>query len=208
MDDPSPGRNLEDEGEFTDEDISDDRGAAGGGPERGSREISSYSRPTRPGANSWWPWVAVVALLVVGGITYRAFFLTDVAQHAERPPLAAGWMELGSCTFTRSFDGRRQMALNDDQSVEVREPSPPVQQSKEGAERVSTGRWSYDKMSKQYAVTVLGETTNYSLLSQDGIETCILVKGSFEAADLRESWFSASANDEPPDDDSREADRY
>ena len=36
MDDPSPGRNLEDEGEFTDEDISDDRGAAGGGPERGS----------------------------------------------------------------------------------------------------------------------------------------------------------------------------
>ena len=117
-------------------------------------------------------------------------------------------MELGSCTFTRSFDGRRQMALNDDQSVEMREPSPPVQQSKEGAEHISTGRWSYDKMSKQYAVTVLGETTNYSLMSQDGIETCILVKGSFEAADLRESWFSASANDEPPDDDSREADRY
>ena len=91
------------------------------------------------------------------------------------------------------------MALKDDQSAEVHEPSPPVQQSKEGDERVSTGRWSYDEASKQYAVTVSGQTTNYSLLSQDGIETCMLVKGVFEAANLRESWFSPSANDEAPE---------
>ncbi len=84
------------------------------------------------------------------------------------------------------------MALEDDQSVEV------WQQAKKGDERISKGRWTYDETSKQYAVTVSGETTNYSLLSQDGIETCILVKGAFEAANLRESWFSANSNDEEP----------
>jgi hypothetical protein len=69
------------------------------------------------------------------------------------------------------------MALKDDQSAQVHEPSPPVRQSKEGDERVSIGRWSYDEASKQYAITVRGQTTNYSLLSHDGIETCMLVKG-------------------------------
>jgi hypothetical protein len=162
----------------------------------------------RPRSKGGLPWIGVVLLLLAGAFIYGAFFRTNPSPETAQAPPAAGWMELGSCTFTRSFDGRRQMSLEDDQSAEVREPSLPPQQSKEGDERVSKGRWSYDETSKQYAVTVSGETTNYSLLSQDGIETCILVKGSFEAADLRESWFSASANDEPPDDDSREADRY
>jgi hypothetical protein len=99
------------------------------------------------------------------------------------------------------------MALKDDQSAEVHEPSPPVRQSKEGDERVSIGRWSYDEASKQYAITVRGQTTNYSLLSHDGIETCMLVKGLFEAANLRESWYSPSAQDYAPEDDNRETDR-
>jgi len=46
---------------------------------------------------------------------------------------------------------------------------------------------------------------NYFLLSQDSIEGCILVKGSLDDANLRESWFS-SREDELPDDD-RDDDR-
>jgi hypothetical protein len=93
------------------------------------------------------------------------------------------------------------MTLKDDQTAEVREPSQPAQQGNKENERASKGRWSYDETSEQYDVTVGGKTTNYSLLSQDGIETCILVKGVFEAANLRESWFSDNSNendDEPP----------
>ena len=52
------------------------------------------------------------------------------------------------------------------------------------------GRWSYNEASKQYAITIDGETKHYSLFSREGIETCILVDGDFGAANLRESWFA------------------
>jgi hypothetical protein len=140
MDDPSPGRNLP---AVIENKIGDD------GREKVTEaddDLATVLRDVRgQRINSWRLWLVIVALVVVGGITYRAFFLTDVTQHGERTPLAAGWMELGSCTFTRSFDGRRQMALNEDQTAEVREPSQPVQQSKEGDEHASKGRWSYDE---------------------------------------------------------------
>jgi hypothetical protein len=65
---------------------------------------------------------------------------------------------------------------------------------------VSTGKWSYDETSKQFSVTLNGETTDYTLLSQDGVATCILVKGGLSNANLRESWFATiddSADDMP-----------
>jgi len=43
-------------------------------------------------------------------------------------------------------------------------------------------------------------TTSYSLLSKDGIATCILVKGEFGAANLLESWFAPTEDGSDGDD--------
>jgi hypothetical protein len=44
-------------------------------------------------------------------------------------------------------------------------------------------------------VTLDGQITNYSVLSQDNMATCILVKDDLDKANLIESWFS-TAEDE------------
>jgi hypothetical protein len=57
---------------------------------------------------------------------------------------------------------------------------------------------------KEYAVTINGETTNYSLLNEQDIPGCMLVKGKINQANLLESWF-ATTGEEPEDQDD---DRY
>ena len=144
------------------------------------------------------PWLALT-LLVIGGVgAYRAFFRTDIVRTHEERTLPAGWLDLSPCSFTRSFDGTKWLTLADDQSAELREALSP-EQGKAGNERVSTGKWSYDETSKQYSVTLNDEATDYTLLSQDGVATCILVKGGLSNADLRESWF-ATIDDDSADD--------
>jgi hypothetical protein len=48
-------------------------------------------------------------------------------------------------------------------------------------------------------VTLKGVTTDYILISPENAEGCMLIKGSPDSANLRESWFSVeidSTNDE------------
>jgi hypothetical protein len=145
------------------------------------------------------PWLALILLLIGGVVAYRVFFRTDIGRTHEERTLPAGWLDLSSCSFTRSFDGTKWLTLADDQSAQSREALSP-EQGKARNERVSTGKWSYDETSKQFSVTLNGETTDYTLLSQDGVATCILVKGGLSNANLRESWFATiddSADDMP-----------
>ena len=62
--------------------------------------------------------------------------------------------------------------------------------NEEGKDRLSNGEWRYDEATTQYAITINGETTSYSLFSTDDINTCMLFKGDIASADLRESWFT------------------
>ena len=126
------------------------------------------------------------------------FVRTDIGQEGQERPLPVGSIELSSCFVTRSFDGNKWLTLEDDQTAQLREALPP-EQGKTKNERLSTGKWSYDETSKHYSVTLDGETTSYTLLSQDGVATCILVKGDLSNANLRESWF-ATVDDEPSND--------
>ena len=183
--------------EFTE--IDEDRFApnnfeANAGPDFPRRQIGSRERPP----SRLRMLLLTVALLLIGGVAYRAVVRTDVTQKTEERSLPAGWLDLSSCAFTKSFDGKKWLMLGDDQSAQLREALAP-EPDKAINERVSTGKWSYDEVSKQYSVTLDGETTKYALVSQDGVATCILVKGDLRNANLRESWF-ATIDDDPGDD--------
>ena len=78
------------------------------------------------------------------------------------------------------------IALIDDRSAELRESK----KSEEGKDRLSKGEWRHDEATTQYAITINGETTSYSLFSTDDINTCMLFKGDIASADLRKSWFT------------------
>lgn len=153
----------------------------------------------RPRSKLWLVWLAIASLLVIGGFAYRTVPRRDFAPESKELAVPAGWLDLGSCAFTRSFDGKRLLTLSEDQSAELQEPQP--EQKKEGNTRFRKGEWSYDEQSKRYAITMNDQTSKYSLLSQEGIETCILVNGNLETANLRESWFSTA--EDPSDFDDR-----
>jgi hypothetical protein len=129
------------------------------------------------------PWIALIVAACACLAIYEIYLHPD---KAELRPLETGWFDLSSCAVTRSFDGTKWLLLSDDRSAELRESK----KSEEGKGPLSKGEWRYDEATTQYAITINGETTSYSLFSTDDINTCMLVKGDIASADLRESWFT------------------
>ena len=144
------------------------------------------------------PWLSLAGLGVAGVAVYWMFFRggDETKPNTYEPPM--GWLELSGCTGTRSFDGTKWLSLSDDKSAELRELLPARKHEK-SKERLSRGEWNYDEASKKYIVSINGETTSYSLLSESDVPGCILVKGNFNAANLAESWFATT--DDGPDDE-------
>jgi len=138
---------------------------------------------------------------VAGFFVYRSYFSADSVQNNTHPQ-PPGWSDLISCSSTVSIDGARSLDLGVDHSANVTEFPP--EQSKDVKVKRTSGTWSYDETAKQYSITITGETANYLLLSQDSMEGCILVKGSFDNANLRESWFSSREDDAQDDSDEPE----
>ncbi len=129
------------------------------------------------------PWIALIVTACASLAIYEIYFRPD---KTELRPLETGWFDLSSCAVTRSFDGTKWLSLSDDRSAELRESK----KSEEGKDRLSKGEWRYDEATTQYAITINGKTTSYSLFSTDDINTCMLFKGDIASADLRESWFT------------------
>ena len=134
-----------------------------------------------------------VGVLLVGAIVFWITFKrTDKPQHEA---LTLGWSELVSCSDLMSLDGTQQLTLSENHSVRFHY---------EGSSEVSkTGLWSYDEPSNRYSVTLSDQTSTYFIVAPKGTNTCMLIKGNVEAADLRGSWFSSSAEDydDPREDD-------
>jgi hypothetical protein len=134
-----------------------------------------------------------VGALLVGAIVFWITF-----KRTEKPPNEApilGWSELASCSDLMSLDGTKQLTLFENHSVKFHD---------EGSSKVSKiGLWSYDEPSKRYSVTLPDQTSTYFIVAPRGTDTCMLIKGDLEAADLRGSWFSSSVGDfdDPRDDD-------
>ena len=135
-----------------------------------------------------FPWLNLAGLGVAGIAVYWMFFRGDETKKPSTYDPPMGWLELLGCTGTRSLDGTKWLSLSDDKSAELRELLPAKKHEK-SKERLSNGEWNYDEASKKYIVSINGETTSYSLFSENDIPGCILVKGDFNAANLAESWF-------------------
>jgi hypothetical protein len=141
-------------------------------------------------------WAVIFWTIVIGIVTYAIFF-------RSRPPiettvLPPGWSELGQCTDTTSLDGRKSLSLSDNQVAELTERHD----GERPKNSVTQGKWAFDERSKSYTVNFNDEATTYFLLSKDNLATCVLVKGTIDAAQLNESWFSTiddgSSDDAPP----------
>jgi hypothetical protein len=133
-----------------------------------------------------------VGALLVGAIVLITFKRTDKPLN-EAPTL--GWSELAPCSDLMSLDGIQKMTLSENHVVRLRD--------KRGSKVSKTGLWSYDEPSKRYSVTLPDQTSTYFIVAPRGTDTCMLIKGDLEAADLRGSWFSSSEDDfdDPRDDD-------
>jgi hypothetical protein len=137
--------------------------------------------------------ILVGALLIGATVLWIAFRRTDQPLNEG---LTLGWNELVSCSDLTSLDGTQRMTLSENHVVSLRD--------ERGPKFSKSGLWLYDEPSKRYSVTLLDQTSIYSIVAPRGTDTCMLIKGDLEAADLRGSWFSSSADDY---DDPREDDR-
>jgi hypothetical protein len=155
---------------------------------------------------SWWSRLKVIGAGVFAIMLYLAFasdFLgfvfsgRDVAAPPQKPAVP-GWNDLEPCAFLTSLDDKKNLALTEEQGVELVE-SDLDENGVATENRLLQGRWSYDATSKRYSVTLDGDTTTYTLLSRGDPTTCILVKGDLGTADLRASWFSFPSTDDTPD---------
>jgi hypothetical protein len=62
---------------------------------------------------------------------------------------------------------------------------------------IVNGSWSFNQSTERYSIHLSDAETDYELVEIDDSDTCILVKGTLESANLKESWFSVR-DDEPP----------
>jgi len=157
-------------------------------------ELLELAKPTP--RTRLWPKILLVS--AIGVASYLLFFFfrgpNDEAASVPNPPPAPGYTELSSCTETESLDGKKTLSLTDNSEAVLTE------EGNDGKNHTITGNWSFDAGLKRYAVTLNGETTEYSIVSLERIGICILVKGDVGAADLRASWFASSVDDDPGDD--------
>jgi hypothetical protein len=137
---------------------------------------------------------------LIGLAIYGVFFRTDHSKNAPITEASLEWYDLGSCTETRSLDGKRRLSLEEDKKAELHET---IQTEAKTTQQTISGNWSYDPAARRYTVNIDGGTTSYSLINERDVPGCMLVKGTLAQANLLESWF-ATTDDEPPADDGRD----
>jgi hypothetical protein len=138
-------------------------------------------------------WRLTVLALVITPVVFGVY---RRSSHNQNQPAASpmGWIELSQCAYTRSLDGAKWLTLAENQRAELIE-IPKTDQNVASRKQVSLGRWTYDDRSKKYSLVINNKSNDYSILSLDGVATCILIQGALSAANLQESWFATVDND-------------
>jgi hypothetical protein len=148
-------------------------------------------------------WTGMSQRTILAGATIAglaiAFTYWMSADRSSQPrlvkalPVVPGWEELGSCANLVSFKGNVYLTLYEDHAVTINKESTSSDQV--------VGKWTFEKESKQFAVTVENDTTAYTLVSPEGANICMLIKGTLDSADLKSSWYALVPDgEEPPDD--------
>jgi hypothetical protein len=128
-------------------------------------------------------------LLVGAGIAALAYcqFKPDVQDGLVSN--VPGWDDLILCSNVTSLDETKTLDLDEDHRA-VLNGTPALNAPQNAPPPKVEGTWSFDPTSKQYSITIGGVTNVYSLVNPLSIETCMLIKGSIGAADMRDSWFA------------------
>jgi hypothetical protein len=167
-------------------------------------EDEAPSPATRPSSfRKWINGYLLVAALACAPLVYWVFVRDDAVLLTQMKPAVPGWDDLIPCSLVTSFEGTKQLTLFENHRVKLLEEA----RSKDGhPQNQDEGLWSFDGDSKRYSLTLNGVTMVYTLVSPEQTDTCILISGDLEAANLRRSWFSTT-NSATESDDQESRDR-
>jgi hypothetical protein len=141
-------------------------------------------------------------LLTFAGVSAVVWMVAHKPAGTTPTPVL-GWDGLLPCSYVASLDGAKELMLYENHSVRLYDERNPKDRTERDQNNTIDGEWSFDEALKQYAITLNGVTTVYSVVQPENSNTCLLVKGGLNSANLRESWFSLNLEDL---DDTRERD--
>jgi hypothetical protein len=135
---------------------------------------------------------AVWAMALIGCVALAFLYWRPKTPKAIVPAVS-GWDDPLACSDMISLDGTKHLALSDDHSVLLE--SEHRSKDPDGKHDDSIrGAWSFDEISKRYAVTLNGATTAYSVIQGPDSGLCMLIRGELGSVNLRESWFSVATD--------------
>jgi hypothetical protein len=149
---------------------------------------TSHQAPQKPQRE----WGSLLLRLCSCAGTAAYYFFGAEKKAAPKTEWPVGWAELIDCYSTTSLDGKRELELSEDQHAVLHDKTA----QENGKYRAVHGDWSFDPITKQYAITLNGATTSYSLVEPEHA-ACMLIKGGSAAANLNESWFATYDNEAP-----------
>jgi hypothetical protein len=130
--------------------------------------------------------------MFLGGLGLGAYYLathTTPHREPEPEPPKPGWERLARCSFVTSFDGNRDLSFSDDGRAELYDNTNKDKD-------VVAGEWRFDEATNLFAVILDGVPKSYAVVEPGQGPICMLLKGDLQAADLKESWFSPSSDEE------------
>jgi hypothetical protein len=146
--------------------------------------------------------------LILFGAIAVVIYAVVTGNHSEKTkatvkqPPAPGWEQLESCSPMQSLDDTRELAFLEDHTVTLEEKEAKT--GKVLTPNALVGTWSFDELAKRYFVTLGQQKKSYALIQPENSEVCILLYGELAAANLSESWFGRTLQDQyddrdPPD---------
>jgi hypothetical protein len=149
------------------------------------------------------PWRPVLLACAGAAFAYSAY----VHQKSNADiPVVPGWDELTSCSVATSLDGKKEISFAENHHVTIRGKS--LNEDKQSGGEVAEGTWSFDENSKKYYLNMGTGTDVYTLVAPEEANTCMLIKGALDSANLRESWFAVGTSDPGDYADRDPGDRY
>jgi hypothetical protein len=146
---------------------------------------------------------------ILFGLAAAVIYIAVTRNHSENsegklkhPPSPPGWEELVGCSPLQSFDDTKELDVFEDHTVTME-----VKEAKTGkvlSPRKKAGTWAFDELAKRYFITLGEQQKSYALIQPENSEVCMLIFGEQEAANINETWFGRTLEDqnsdmEPPD---------
>jgi hypothetical protein len=133
-------------------------------------------------------------LLTFAGVSAVVWMVAHKTADTTPTPVL-GWDGLLPCSYVASLDGAKELMLDENHFIRLYDERNPKDSTERDKNKTIDGEWSFDEALKRYALTLNGVTTVYSVVQPENSNTCLLVKGGLNSANLRESWFSLNLED-------------